>query len=119
MATIWYLWAVNNDPRTSEYIAREIIGGQEVEVHECPNKPCARGVRRNLYRCPKGYADVQSALAAIQKFSLHIEVFKEEVGESKSRCRKVTRFDLWKGPVRKKARLSYLLRHPDSQGNLI
>jgi hypothetical protein len=92
----WYLWAVNDDPPTNEYLAKIIGEGNE----ECAsaNKLCADGQRRNLFKCPKGYANVRSAIAAIPAFDLKVEVFKEEVEDV------IAFYNLWKIGVKKAAK---------------
>ena len=103
--TTWYLWPVNNDPATNEYIAQGITEQRP----ECERRDvlCADGERRNLYRCPKGYADVRTAVAALRRFNLKFEVFK---AESESLTTDLpTQFDLWKSSVRNSARTSALL----------
>lgn len=94
--TVWYLWAVDNDPTTNEYLAK-VIGEQNPE-YLCSDKSCADGKDRNLFWCPQGYENVKSAIAAIEPFGLKIEVFREEVEDV------VVRYDLWKKQVQKKAR---------------
>jgi hypothetical protein len=101
METAWYLWAVDNDPATNEYLV-QVIGEQNPEeLHK--DKLCADGARRNLFRCPAGYANVRSALTAMSRFNLKIDVFQESVGGS------VARYDLWKASARRAARESNLL----------
>ena len=100
--TAWYLWAVNDDPMTNQYLVK-VIGEQNPEAMYT-DKLCADGRRRNLFRCPTGYANVRSALTALQEFNLKVEVFKEDAGEV------IARYDLWKRRVRKAARHSVLLR---------
>ncbi|MEK7139804.1 MAG: hypothetical protein AAB805_00605 [Patescibacteria group bacterium] len=91
----WYLWAVNDDPDTNKYFV-EVIGKQNLEcTHD--GKKCTDGKRRNLFECPRGYADVQRAIAAIPEFNLKVEVFQEEHEDS------VVRYDLWKVHVRRRA----------------
>lgn len=102
MGTVWYLWAVKDDPVTNEYLAK-VIGEQNPES-ECRDRPCADGKKRNLYRCPMGYSNVQKALSAISKFNLKIEVFKEEIE------RVIVRYDLWKQQSRRKAHWSAAYR---------
>ncbi|HUX80926.1 MAG TPA: hypothetical protein VMV38_01230 [Candidatus Paceibacterota bacterium] len=97
MTTIWYLEAVHDDPTTNQYLV-QIIGEQNLE-YLYSTKRCAGGKRRNLFRCPEGYANVQGAISAIPAFNLKIEVFKEEEGGGV-----ITRFDLWKKSIRKTAR---------------
>ncbi len=105
MSTIWYLWPVDNDPVTNEYFAKG-IGEQNPEC-ERRDVLCADGKKRNLFSCPKGYADVRTAAAAISKFNLKFEVYKEE-GESLA-TDLPTRFDLWKKSVRNSARTAAML----------
>jgi len=101
--TTWYLWAINNHPPTNEYLAK-VIGEQNPEC-ECRNRLCADGEKRNLFRCPAGYANVRSALAAARALKwIRIEVFKEEAEQV------IVRFDLWKQQARKNARRS-IARH--------
>ena len=95
MGTIWYLWAINNDPVTNGYLVK-VIGEQNPEC-EYKDKLCADGKRRDLFQCPMGYENVQKALTAISEFGLKVEVFKE--GKNG-----VVRYDLWKPHSRKKAR---------------
>jgi len=102
MGTIWYLWAINDDPATNEYLAK-VVGEQNPE-YECSDRLCADGKKRDLYRCPMGYTNVQKALAAISKFKLKIEVFKEEVE------RVIVRYDLWKQQSRRRASRSATYR---------
>ncbi|MDE2173427.1 MAG: hypothetical protein KGJ31_02405 [Patescibacteria group bacterium] len=100
--TVWYLWAIDDDPRTNEYLVK-IIGEQNSE-NLYRDKLCADGVRRNLFRCPKGYSNIRSALVAIPEFNLKTEVFKEGAGEA------IVRYDLWKKRVQKSSRQSALLK---------
>ena len=102
MTTIWYLEAAHDDPATNEYLV-QIIGEQNQEFLYC-TKRCADGKRRNLFRCPDGYRNVQSAIAAIRAFNLKIEVFKEDVEDV------ITRYNLWKKSVRKAARRASFAR---------
>lgn len=103
METRWYLWAVNDDPMTNQYLVR-VVGEQNPEnVYE--DKLCADGKKRNLFLCPKGYANVLSALSAISEFNLKLEVFKESTEDS------ISRFDLWKKSVRKAKRKAMYHRH--------
>lgn len=95
MAT-WYLWAVDDDPKTNEYVVKIIGEGNEENL--CPNKLCADGKRRNLFRCPEGYMDVRSAISALAVYDLKIEVFKESVEDV------IVLYSLWKQTVRKKAK---------------
>lgn len=97
MKDVWYLCAVNNNPETNEYLAKVI--GEQNQEHLCAEKRCADGKERNLFRCPKGYENVRTAIAAIAKFNLKIEVFREQFEGV------IVRFDLWKTPVRKKAKV--------------
>lgn len=101
MATLWYLWAVNNDPATNEYFVK-VIGEQNLE-YLCNDKLCADGVPRNLFKCPQGYANVRSAIAGISEFNLKFYVFKEDIEDV------ITRYDLWKKSVRKAARRGSIL----------
>ncbi|HVB19760.1 MAG TPA: hypothetical protein VNF51_00515 [Candidatus Paceibacterota bacterium] len=91
----WYLYAINNDPATNEYLAK-IIGEQNQEC-EHREKLCIDKKRRDLWECPRGYADVRRAIAAIPQFNLKIEVFKEKSNDI------ITRYDLWKRSVQKKS----------------
>ena len=100
MSTIWYLWPRDNDPRSNEHFV-QIVGEQNTE-NECRDKTCADGVSRNLFRCPKGYADVQTAIAAMSRFDLKFEVFKQD--SAGAGAEKVVRYDLWKKEVRRAAR---------------
>ncbi len=94
--TIWYVWAVNDDPVTNQYLV-QVVGEQNQEyLHS--SKLCADGTKRNLFRCPKGYASVRSAIAAIAEFKLKIEIFKEDIEGV------ITRYDLWKASSRKASR---------------
>lgn len=95
--TTWYLWARHDDPATNEYLAK-VIGEQNSEYWHS-DKLCADGKKRNLCRCPKGYANVQSAISAIAKFDLKIEIFQENAEDV------ISRYDLWKPSARKAARL--------------
>jgi hypothetical protein len=106
MAAIWYLWPVNNDPATNEYLAK-VIGEQNSEC-EKRDKLCADKVRRNLFLCPAGYLDVGAALAAVGAFNLKLEVFKEDSEGPSAGC--IVRYDLWKALVRKASRDSNYLR---------
>lgn len=94
---IWYLWARNNDPATNEYLAH-VIGEQNPEC-EHRDMLCADEKRRNLWECPAGYENVRTATAALSKFSLKLEVFKQN-REGKF-ADMVIRFDLWKAESRK------------------
>lgn len=102
MGTIWYLWAVNDDPVTNQYLV-QVIGEQHSE-ELYKDKLCADGNKRNLFGCPAGYMNVRSALAAISKFNLKIGVFKEDIGG------RVVRYDLWKQQSRRRARQSVAYR---------
>ena len=93
--TTWYLWAVNDDPRTNECLVKIIGEGNEENLY--PNKLCADGERRNLFRCPRGYRNVRSALSALAPFNLKIEVFKEEIEDV------IVLYNLWKKTMQKKA----------------
>ena len=107
MGTAWYLWAVNDHPMTNGYLAK-VIGEQNPE-YECRDKICADGIRRNLYRCPMGYTNVQKALAAIPALKLKVEVFREDDRDV------VMRYDLWKQQARKRARRSRALHNMRSR----
>jgi len=103
MGTVWYLWAVNDDPNTNEYLVK-VIGEQNPEC-VCADRLCADGEKRNLYRCPAGYANVRSALAAVRALKwMKIEVFKEEIE------RVIVRYDLWKQKSRRRAHRSVTYR---------
>ena len=95
-STIWYVWSVNDDPVTNQYLV-QVVGEQNPEYLHT-DKLCADGKRRNLFRCPKGYADVLKAITAIAEYGLKIEVFQENIDGV------ITRYDLWKSLVRKAAR---------------
>ena len=101
METRWYLWAVNDDPVTNKYFVN-IIGEQNPEY--LGNERCADGKNRNLFRCPVGYTNVQSALSAISEFNLKVEVFKEDIDGV------IVRYDLWKKSAKKAARRSVVNR---------
>lgn len=109
MSTTWYLWPVNNDPVTNEYLAKA-IGEQNPEC-EYRDKLCADGKKRNLFRCPAGYENVQTAMAAIPKFNLKLEVFKEDdIGTGAKSAERIIRYDLWKMPVQKTVQATSFLR---------
>ncbi|MFI5260568.1 MAG: hypothetical protein ACHQU0_02120 [Candidatus Paceibacteria bacterium] len=97
MATIWYLWATNDNPPTNEYLVKVIGESNGEELFS--EKRCADGTKRNLFRCPKGYANVQSAIAAHQEFNLKFEVFKKEDTEDA-----IIRYVLWKNSARNAAK---------------
>lgn len=96
MDTRWYLYSINDDAGTNEFLA-QVIGEQYREA-ECRDMSCSDGVRRNLYRCPSGYQEVRRAIANIARFNLKFEVFQETSGGE------IAQYDLWKQSVRKKAR---------------
>lgn len=98
MKTKWYLWAVNDDPRTNDYLVG-VIGQQEMEYLHT-KKLCADDTRRNLFECPRGYADVRSAVAAVSQQNLKLEVFKEDASGV------LVRFDLWKNGARKALKIA-------------
>ena len=105
MATTWYLWARDNDPKTNEYLAK-VIGEQNPECLQQDMLCCDR-VKRDLYRCPMGYENVRKATSAIPKFNLKLEVYK---ADPKGKTTDLpTRFDLWKKPVVKVRRISALM----------
>lgn len=92
--TTWYLHAKKDHPPTNKYLV-QVIGEQNIEcLHK--DKKCADRKTRNLFRCPRGYADVQSVLEAVLEYGLKVEVFSEEIPYV------ITRFDLWKPAVRKR-----------------
>lgn len=97
MKTVWYLWAVNNHPPTNQYMVHVIGEGNEEYLSK--DKLCADGKKRDLFMCPMGYVNVQNAISVIQEFSLKMEVFKEDPKDV------ITRFDLWKKIVQKKAKV--------------
>jgi hypothetical protein len=100
--TIWYLWAIKDDPTTNEYLAHVI--GEQYPDSACRDKLCSDGVRRNLYRCPPGaYAKVQSAIAGVSVYNLKLEVFRETAGGE------IAQYNLWKHSVRKRARSTRLM----------
>ena len=94
--TTWYLWPVNNDPVTNEYLAKG-IGEQHPEC-ERRDVLCADGERRNLFVCPAGYDDVRTATTATSRFKLRLEVFKEDIEDV------IVRYDLWKESARRTGR---------------
>lgn len=95
--TTWYLHAVNDHPPTNNYLVR-VIGEQNSNSEYLHiGKMCADGKARNLFACPRGYLDVQSAIAAIPEYGLKVEVFKEEITDV------IVRFELWKQDTRKNA----------------
>ena len=98
MSATWYLHPVNGDPDTNKYLVK-VIGEQNPES-ELRDKLCADGVKRNLFRCPSGFTNVRTALAAIPEFNLKLEVFKESVEGTNAKG--ITRFVLWKKSVRRK-----------------
>jgi len=102
METVWYLCAVNNNPEANEYIVK-VIGEQNSE-YLCKDRLCTDGKERNLFKCPLGYVNVRSAIAAVSKFNLKIDVFKE------STERAISKYDLWKPSVRKAAYRSIIHR---------
>lgn len=91
--TVWYLHP--KDPATNECLAK-IIGEQNPEC-ERRDVLCADGVRRDLWVCPKGPDTVQAARAAIQKFYLKFETFKEEIEDV------ILRYRLQEPEVRRRA----------------
>ena len=98
--TTWYLWALHGDVATSRYLAQ--IVGAETEFDTTNMKkdmPCADGVKRDLYVCPCGYEDVKKVIAAKSEFNLKFEAFMRRFGE------KPTCFQLWKAPVKQKAKV--------------
>jgi len=90
------MWAVNDNPATNGYLVK-IIGEQNSE-YLYPDKLCADGKKRNLFRCPKGYENVQSAISAMKAFNLKFEVFKEDSEDV------IVRYVLWKRAVQKSAK---------------
>ncbi len=98
MKTVWYIGAVNDDPATNQYLV-QVIGEQNQEYLHA-DKLCADGKKRNLFRCPDGYASVLKAVAAIAKYKLKFEVFQENIEDA------IVRYDLWKPSARKAARRS-------------
>jgi hypothetical protein len=96
MATTWYLWAMNDNPRTNEYLVKVI--GEQNQEYLYADKLCADGRRRNLFRCPKGYANVQSTISALKDFNLKFEVFKEDIEDV------IVCYLLWKKSVQKAAK---------------
>lgn len=102
MRGYWYLWSINDNGATNEFLA-QIIGEQYREA-ECRDVLCSDGVKRNLYRCPSGYQNVRSAIENKDRYSLKFEVFQETSGGE------VVQYDLWKRHVRKKARQARAMR---------
>ena len=99
MNTIWYLWAVNNDPMTNKYLAQVV--GAETEFDTANMRKgvvCADGKKRDLYICPNGYTDVKRAKEAIPEFNLKVWTFKEDTEDV------IARFVLQEQSVRKKAK---------------
>lgn len=105
----WYLWAVNDDPDTNEYLAK-VIGEQNPEC-ERRDVACADGKTRNLWRSPSGYDVVLRAKSAVLRFGLKLEVFQENSEGV------VRRYDLWKASVRKKALHTQHLRAVAKRGH--
>lgn len=96
--TKWYIWPINEDPLTHQYLIT-VIGAQ----HEQKNKICADGkkknISRNLFRCPAGYENVKTAIIAIPAHGLKFHVYKEEVeGE-------IVRVKTWESRLRCRTRL--------------
>lgn len=102
METRWYLCAESDHPFTNEYLAH-IIGEQYPE-EVYPDKLCADGRTRNLYGCPRGYADVQRAAEAVPDYNLKLAVFQQTLAGD------IIRYELWKKPVQKKVKRQNYLR---------
>jgi hypothetical protein len=97
MKTKWYLWAVNDDPMTNQYLVQVI--GEQYPDELYRDKLCADGERRNLFGVSEwGNADVRRAVAAVHEFNLKLGVFRESEGAA------IVRYELWRQPVRKAAR---------------
>ena len=92
----WFLWAVNDDPRTNEYLA-DLIGHQYPDA-EHHNISCADNARRNLWECHQGYRQVRSAIAASTTYRLRFEVFRK-TGDGP-----VVQWNLWKPELKRRAR---------------
>ncbi len=95
MKGTWYLWPINNNPRTNEYLAQMI---EQYPEHEHRDKLCSDGAKRNLYATRDGYKSVQTAIDAISKYNLKFEVFQETSGGM------IVQFNFWKREVRQAAR---------------
>ncbi len=102
MSTRWFLWAINDDPRTNEYLA-SMIGPQYPEAAHLDVR-CADNARRNLWECRHGYLQVKIALTARTIFHLHLEVFAKE-GDGPT-----VQWNLWKPELRRRARQKRILR---------
>lgn len=91
----WWLWAAYDNPMTNKYFAQIIEGYNEefLRVTECSD-----GGRRRLFRCPNGYRDVKTAIAAMPDYNLKFEVFRSE-GDCKPYPH-----NLWKKAVKRKVR---------------
>jgi hypothetical protein len=102
MKETWFLWAINDDPRTNECLA-ELIGGQYPDTEQ-RDVLCADNARRNLWECRRGYDEVRRAITARVPYALHVEVFL------KTGNGPVVQWNLWKPQFRRRARQTRLLR---------